>query len=66
MELNELPEAPVAHLEARQQRAVTQLPGLDRVDLISICVTHRILFSQHGSAVYGPDILSVNDLVSSD
>lgn len=32
----------------------------------SVCVTHGALFSQHGSAVYAPDILPVNDLVSSD
>lgn len=33
---------------------------------LSVCVTHGALFSQHGSAVYAPDILPVNDLVSSD
>lgn len=66
LELNGLPAAPVAHLEAGRQRAVTQLPGLHTVDLISVCVTHGALFSQHGSTVYGPDVLSVNDLVSSD
>ena len=38
-----------------------------RVEVISVCgLTHGALFSQHESAVYSPDILSVNDLVSSD
>lgn len=32
----------------------------------NVDVTHGSLFSQHRTAVYAPDILSVNDLVSSD
>lgn len=67
MELNGLPAAPVAHLEAGQWRVCDPASWLRQSGgNLSVCITRGALFSQHGSTVYALDILSVNDLGFSD
>lgn len=58
-----------SHFHTEQHQLLTWKQGSDPASWpgqsggnLSVCVTHGALFSQHGTSVYAPDILPVNDL----